>query len=452
MRFTGPLSTSVVTLLLAAATASFAQDSARLDQVVRSFTLDNRFMGTVLVSRGDEILLNQGYGSANLEWAIPNSAGTRFRIGSLTKQFTAAATLLLEERGRLSIEDPIRKYLPDSPVSWDAVTIFHLLSHTSGIPNFTSFPEYQSTMAVDVTVEQLLQKFQDRPLAFAPGEKYQYSNSGYVVLGHLIQKVSGKSYGEFLRENVFGPLGMESSGYDSHSAILARRAAGYRLGPTGLGNAPFISMTIPFSAGALYSTTEDLLRWNRALFGGKLLSAAALKKMLTATTENNGLGIGIETAGSQTRYVHTGGVNGFNSYLAYYPETRVTVAVLANVNGPTTDELAFKLSAVAHGESVVLISERKEITLSPEVLARYVGAYEVEPGVIMMVRQQGNQLTAQSGRGAPPRLIFPESDTKFFMREVDAQLEFFKDENGRVSHATWRQVGRDTKGTRIPTP
>ena len=334
-------------IVLVLATPGLGQDVARMEEVVRSFTPNNRFMGAVLVARGESVLLNKGYGSANLEWEIPNSPSTRFRIGSVTKQFTAAAILLLEERGRLSVEDLVSKHLPDAPPAWAKVTVFHLLTHTSGIPNFTSFPDYQSTMSLPVTTERLVARFRDKPLEFEPGEKMNYSNSGYALLGYLIEKISGQTYAQFLQENIFKPLGMSGSGYDSNSVVIPHRAAGYGPGPNGPVNAAFLHMTIPHGAGALYSTTEDLLRWNLALYGGKLLSAASLKKMTTPFKNNYGFGIGISASGGPTRYAHNGGINGFNSFLTYYPESRVTVVVLANVNGPAADDLAGKLSALA---------------------------------------------------------------------------------------------------------
>ncbi len=304
-------------------------------------------------------------------------------------------------------------------------------------------------MSVAVTTEKLVERFRDKPLEFAPGEKMNYSNSGYVLLGYLIEKISGKTYAQFLQENIFAPLSMTGSGYDSQSAVLARRAAGYGPSPNGPVNAPFLHMTIPHGAGARYSTTEDLLRWNQALFGGKLLSAASFEKMTTPFKNDYGFGIAITTANGRTRYSHNGGINGFNSSLAYYPDSRVTIAVLANMNGPAADELGSKLSALAHGESVVLQSERKPITVSPKVLAQYVGTYQVGPGANLVIRLDGDQLTAQLGD--QPRLpIFAESETRFFLRAVDAQLDFVKGDKGVVIHVVMRQNGRDTAAPRVP--
>ena len=335
-------------IVLITAAPGLGQDVARMEELVRSLTPNNRFMGAVLVARGDSVLLNKGYGSANLEWEIPNSPATKFRIGSVTKQFTAAAILLLEERGRLSVDDLVARHIPDAPPAWAKVTIFHLLTHTSGIPNFTSFPDYQSTMSIAVTTERLVARFRDKPLEFEPGERMTYSNSGYALLGYLIEKISGQTYAQFLQDNIFKPLGMSGSGYDSNSVVIPQRADGYSPGPNGPVHAAFLHMSIPHGAGALYSTTEDLLRWNQALYGGKLLSAASLKKMTTPFKNNYAFGLSVYASG--TRYGHNGGINGFNSFLAYFPENRVTVVVLANVNGPAADDLGAKLSSLAHGE------------------------------------------------------------------------------------------------------
>ena len=232
-----------------------------MDQIVTSYVTSGKFMGSVLVARGDQILLNKGYGSANLEWNIPNDPSTKFRLGSLTKQFTAASILLLEERGKLSVSDPVKKYLPDAPAAWDKITLYNLLTHTSGIPSFTGFPDYAESEPFATTPANLVARFRDKPLEFEPGTKWNYSNSGYALLGYLIEKVSGESYADFVQKNIFTPLGMKDSGYDSASAIIPHRASGYVAGPQGRENAGFIHMSVPFAAGALYSTTEDLLKW-----------------------------------------------------------------------------------------------------------------------------------------------------------------------------------------------
>ncbi|MFI5387676.1 MAG: serine hydrolase [Fimbriimonadales bacterium] len=433
-------------LLLAA--AGLAQDLARMDQVVESYVANKTFMGSVLVARGHEILLSKGYGSANLEWSVPNSPDTRFRLGSVTKQFTAASILLLEERGKLKTDDPVKKLMPDAPAAWDKVTIFHLLTHTSGIASFTGFPDYAAQEPFATTPEKLVARFRDKPLEFQPGEKWSYSNSGYVLLGYLIEKASGESYEKFVRENIFEPLGMKDSGYDSNSAIIPKRAAGYAPGKDGPVNAGFIHMSIPFSAGGLYSTTGDLLRWEEGLFGGKVLSAASLAKMTTPFKNEYACGVSVHTVNGHKAIEHGGGIEGFSTFLAYYPEDKLTVVALANRNGDAPDGIVMRLAAVAHGEKVELPSERKEITVSSKILQQYVGTYEFEPKMNMIVTLEGGQLVSQlSGQGKVP--LFAMSETKFFPKVVDAEVEFLKEDKGAVSYVVLHQGGRDMKAARV---
>jgi CubicO group peptidase (beta-lactamase class C family) len=435
--------------LLFLAVPCLAQDTARMDQVIQPYVANHQFMGSVLVARDGQVIYSKGYGSADLEWDVPNSPGTKFRLGSVTKQFTAASILLLEERGKLSVSDPVKKYLPGAPAAWDKITIFHLLTHTSGIPNFTGFADYQKLEPFATTSEQLVARFRDKPLDFEPGEKWQYSNSGYVLLGHLIEKITGDSYEKFVKENIFIPLGMKDSGYDSNSAVIPHRASGYVPGKNGLENAGFIHMSIPHSAGALYSTTEDLLKWEQGLFGGKLLKAESLQKMTTPFKSNYAFGLQVETTGGHKVIEHGGGIEGFNTELAYYPDDKLTVVVLGNVNGGAPGDIARKLAAIAHGETVKLQSERKEITLDPKVLARYVGAYQMAPGVNMLITLENNQLFSKLGnQGAIP--IFAESQTMFFPKVVDAELEFTKDDDqGRPTEMILHQGGRDQSAKRL---
>jgi CubicO group peptidase (beta-lactamase class C family) len=340
-------------LSLALAQPASAQDPvARMDEVVQSYVDARQFMGSVLVARGDTILFSKAYGLANLEWNIPNTTTTKFRMGSITKQFTAAAVLLLEERGKLKFDEPVKTYYPEAPAAWNDITLFHLLTHTSGIPNYTAFPEYDSLSTSPVTPDKLVKSFRDHPLDFEPGAQMRYSNSGYVLLGVIIEKASGKSYAQFLEDNIFIPLGMKDSGYDSSSAIIRFRAAGYEPRPGGPVNARYLDMTIPYAAGGLYSTTEDLLRWEQALFGTKILSEASLKKMTTLARNDYAFGLRVRKQFSRNLIEHGGSINGFSSQLYYYPDSKVTVVALSNLHAPGADRIAKKLGALVHGEAV----------------------------------------------------------------------------------------------------
>jgi CubicO group peptidase (beta-lactamase class C family) len=447
---------AIAVLVLAGPSA--AQDPPPFDQVVQPYVANGQFMGSVLVARGPAVVFTRGYGSANLEWNSPNDATTKFRLGSLTKQFTAASILLLEERGKLSVDDRVKKYLPDAPAAWDSITIRHVLTHTSGIPNFTGFADYRPTAPFATTPEALVARFRDKPLDFQPGDKFNYSNSGYVLLGYLVEKISGGTYEAFLQQNIFAPLGMKDSGYDSNTAIIPRRAAGYVPGAPAPLNAGFVHMTIPFSAGALYSTTEDLLRWEQGLFGGKVLSAGSLEKMTTPFKSDYAFGVLVRTAADRKVISHNGGIDGFNTYLAYYPDSKTTIVVLGNLNGPAPDQIGPRLGAVAHGDPVPpppaaprktsdTTSERVGIAVSPAMLGSYTGTYEVQPGFALVITLEGDQLMAQA-TGQQKFPLFAETNTRFFLKVVDAQIDFISGGQGGVTRLVLHQGGRDILAAR----
>ena len=435
-------------LWLGLAGIAVAQDVARMDKVVQSYVDAREFMGAVLVARGGKILFSKAYGSASLELNVPNTTTTKFRLGSITKQFTAASVLLLEEHGVLKVEDLVKVHYPDAPPAWDQVTLLHLLSHTSGIPNFTAFPDYQSLAGLRTTPDELVKRFRDRPLEFAPGTEMRYSNSGYVLLGAIIEKVSGKSYAKFVDENFFKPLGMKDSGYDSNKDVIARRAAGYVRGPTGLVNADYLDMTIPHAAGALYSTTEDLLRWETALFGRQAVSSGSLRKMTTPVKNDYAFGLAVSNDAGPKFIHHGGGIDGFNTHLTYYPDRKITVVALSNLNGPGADRITEKLGRLAHGEAVVIHSELREVPVPVDVLGKYVGTYALNPKVNNTITLDGDRLATQlTGQQKFP--LYALSPTSFFLKAVEAQLDFRMDASGKVTSLVQHQNGGDRVATRI---
>jgi CubicO group peptidase (beta-lactamase class C family) len=442
---------AILVLLTSTSVQSPAQDpTARMQQVIQSYVDNKSFMGTVLVTKDGKVLINEGYGSADLEWKIPNSPTVKFRLGSVTKQFTAAGILLLEERGKLKIEDPVSKYIPDAPAAWQKITIYNLLTHTSGIPNFTSFPDYGPTEWKDTNPTELVARFRDKPLDFEPGSKFSYSNSGYVLLGYLLEKISGQTYGEFLQQNIFTPLGMADTGMDSTTAILPQRAQGYQPSANGIRHAGYTSMTIPFSAGALYSTTGDLLKWEQGLFGGKVLSPASLTKMTTPFKDDYAFGLIVSARDGHKLITHGGGIEGFNTSLNFYPDDKLIVIVLGNLNGAAPDQIAGALGKVALGQPVVLSSERKEVSVAPSVLADYAGTYQLTPTVNNIVSVKDGHLVSKLGN-QPEVQLFAESDTKFFLKVVDAQVEFFRDPTTHaVTHLTIYQNGAAHEAKKLP--
>jgi CubicO group peptidase (beta-lactamase class C family) len=252
-------------LALVVLTAVGLADTARADDLTSKFeeymnacVKLNRFSGAVFVSKDGETLFANGYGFANAEHQVPNTTRTKFRLGSITKQFTAMAILILQEQGKLKVEEPVGKYLDDAPKAWEGVTIRHLLTHTGGVPSYTDDPDYSKKMRMPETVKSMIARFRDKPLDFKPGEKFHYSNSGYFLLGAVIEKVAGKSYETFLREAILDPLGMKDTGYDHAATILPGRASGYSRSGDGLVDAEYLDMSQPYAAGSLYSTVLDM--------------------------------------------------------------------------------------------------------------------------------------------------------------------------------------------------
>jgi CubicO group peptidase (beta-lactamase class C family) len=414
-----------------------------MDEVVRASVAADEFSGSVLVARDGEILLDRGYGLANREWNIPNDGQTKFRLGSVTKQFTAVAIMVLNERGLVDLDAPVKTYLPYAPAAWDAVTVRHLLTHTAGVPNFTDFDDYEASKALPTTIDGLIARFRDRPLDFQPGEGWGYSNAGYILLTAVVEKASGKAYADFVSETLFQPLGMSDSGYDSHAAILPHRASGYAPTARGIVNADYVDMSIPQGAGALYSTTRDLLKWEQGLFGGRLLSPESLTLLTTPVRNRYAFGLMVAEAGGNTTIGHSGGIEGFNTHMAYDPARRMTVIVLGNLNGPGPDQVAGSLMALARGETVTLPNERQAVMVAPEVLRSYEGVYELAPTFAITISVVDGKLMAQA-TGQQAFELHPESDVRFFLTVVDAQVTFTRDASGAVDGLILHQGGRDS--------
>jgi CubicO group peptidase (beta-lactamase class C family) len=435
--------------LLALSVAARAQDLLpKFEEYAQATVKAEHFSGAILVARDGKILLSKGYGMADVENDVPNTPETRFRLGSLTKQFTAASILLLQERGKLSVQDSVCKYVAPCPEAWQPVTIHHLLSHTAGVPNFTALPDYQKTMREPTTVESLVARFRSLPLDFKPGEDWKYSNSGYVLLGSVVEKVSGKSYESFLRENIFEPLKMTSTGYDHPNEILKRRARGYATGPDGLVNANYLDMSIPFAAGGLYSTVGDLYLWDQALYGEKILKQSSLDAMFTAVRNNYGYGYGVNKLFNRRLNAHSGGIEGFSTTINRFPDDRVTVIVLSNNEAARTGPIARDLSAIAFGEKYELPVERIVVKVDPKIYDGYVGEYELGPGFVFTVTREGDHLMMQAtGQGKAE--LFPTSETNFFPKVVRADITFVKDTVGHVTHLVLNQNGRQLNAKKI---
>ena len=430
-------------LLLLAAGSLAANPGPAVDACLRALSRQGGFSGTALVARDGRVLLSKGYGPANREWKIANTPWTKFRVGSITKQFTAAAILLLQERGQLNVQDPIGKYLADCPEAWKGVTIHHLLSHTSGIPDQVIISDPKQRTAPP-NLDDMAAHGKDIPLLFPPGEKWAYSNAGYILLGYLIEKLSGQRYGQFLQENIFTPLGMTSTGYDDGRAVIGGRAAGYvRKGITLL-NTGYTNPDVAHAAGALYSTTEDLYRWEQALFGGKVLSPASLQAMTTEVAGGYGYGQSIGTQFKHTVISHIGRINGYVSYLGYFPAERVTIILLLNydIGLVAIENLSRDVAAICLGEPYQPPTATV-IAVDPHLFDAYAGTYELSPDYRITVTRKGDCLFVQAP-GQPETELFPTAPGAFFIKGIDTRISFTKDARGQITGMTLWQNGNHT--------
>jgi len=444
-----------IALSLALLASGFAQTAvsnqeitAKVEEYMNALVNVRGFGGAVLVARDGKPIVNRGYGMADVELNVPNTAQTKFRIGSLTKQLTAAAILLLQERGKLNVRDGICKYLADCPAAWQSITIHQLLTHTSGIPNITALPDWEAKKTLPATMAQSIARFRDLPLEFKSGEQFKYSNSNYLLLGLIIEKASAKSYEAFMKENIFAPLKMADTGLDHSEQLLKNRAAGYSLDGETIVNAAYVEMSLPFAAGALYSTAEDLFRWEQALYTENFLSRKSLDAMFTAEKNGYAYGWGVGMLNNRRHHAHTGGIEGFSSHISRFPDERVTVVVLLNNDNAAASVVARDLAAIVFSEKYEVPKVRQLASVDPKIYDALIGQYEIAPTFVLTISRDGNKLMAQA-TGQPSAELFPESETKFFLRVVDAQITFTKDANGQVTGLVLRQGGRDIPAKKI---
>ena len=421
-----------------AAPPSAREITAKVDEYMKSAVEVERFSGSILIARDGQAIVSKSYGMANVELDVPNTPKTVFRLASLTKQFTATAIMMLQERGKLNVNDPFCKYLTDCPEVWQPITIRHLLTMTSGLPRLTG-PELGPLRGLPATWEQWLVAIKKKPLDSVPGEKFKYANAGYTLLGFIIERVSGKSYGEFLQENIFTPLGMKQTGHEDPLRIIKNRATGYRQLPGDpITNVPYAEMIGLYAAGGIYSTTEDLLKWDQALYTDKLLSRKSIDEMFTPFKDmypgkSYAYGWWTSQKFGRQEIAHGGNLAGFITYIARYPSERVTVIVLSNNGRGSSGKISNVLSAIVFGAPYEIPKERKAVTVGSSVLDKYVGQYQVQyPPTTFIITNENGKLMAL--RDAEPKVeMFAESETNFFLKTEDIQFTFVKDTNGVVT-------------------
>jgi CubicO group peptidase (beta-lactamase class C family) len=527
----------------------------KIDAVMSEIYKPGEPGAAVIVRKDGQTIFRKGYGLADLELGVAVEPDMVFRLGSITKQFTVVSILMLAEQGKLGLQDEITKFLPDYPTQGRKITVEHLLTHTSGIQSYTDMPEWLPLWRKDFTVKELVDFFKGKPMKFEPGERWVYNNSGYILLGAIIEEVSGQTYEEFVDSHIFKPLGMKHSYYGNTERVIPRRVPGYQKGKDGFANAPYLSMTQPYAAGSLLSSVDDLAVWSDAVFSGKLVRKEWLDKAFTPYKlkdgESTGYGYGwfIANFSGHRSIEHGGGINGFTTYEMTFPEDRVFLAILTNsaVDGRGPEPRAVKIAWLALGlpepvrkpvkleakdldpftgvyadetkeeryitrEGTSLYSQRagqakseilaasatefffnenpsrirfikdsagavtglrlegrigpaqiytktakplpsprKEAAVDPKLYDLYVGDYELMPGFTITILKRGNKLISQA-TGQAEAEIFPESETKFFLKVVDAQVEFVKDASGQVTGLVLYQGGQTLSAKKVKTP
>lgn len=428
---------------------------AKVDAYIKPYLDVQGFSGTILIARGGRVLLSKGYGMANYELNVPNTPQTKFHLASVSKPFTAAAIMILQERGQLSVGDTLNKYIPDYP-NGDKITIHQLLSHTAGIPNVNNFPEYDRESRFPHTTEQLVEMFKHKPLDFAPGERYRYSNSNYNVLALIIEKVSGKSYGDFLKENIFDPAGMKDTAHDARAeTLITNRANGYvPAGLSDLENVPYLDWTIKTGNGSVYTTVGDMYKWDRALYTEKILKKGSIDKIFTAHAANSvGYGWFIGKQAGRRVFRMGGRSPGFTTEIQRYVDDDVCIIVLGNNYAPTASPIANDLAAMVFGEKYETPKLVKPLKLDEKFLEPLVGSYKFGsdffvPGAIATIEERGGQLKMALNTGAGVVTLLPQSETKFFDRVFWEEIIFEKNERGETTQLIWRYNGMDYRAAK----
>lgn len=417
---------------------ALAQDSTvqKLSALMNAYGSQDKFSGSVLVARQGNILLKGGYGLKNIKDSTFNDAHTVFQIASITKTFTSAMILKLAELQQLALTDKVSKYYPGYPHG-DSITIEYLLTHTSGIWDYTRDDDFRNNKQINgsVQVEELIRFFKDKPLDFAPGTAWAYSNSGYYLLGYIIQQVTGMPYEKAVRQYIFNPLGMSHSGFDFKRLSSVDKAVGYYADSTEkpVKPTPIVDSASPYAAGAIYSTVEDLYQWHRGLQSYKIIGRQSLQQAYTPYKNKYGYGWIIDSLNGKLMVSHSGGIFGFRTDLARIPEDDVCVILLSNTEIPGLSNITRRILAVLYGLPYSVPVQLKAVTLKEEILKRYTGTYKIEAnGVLVDVVLENGRLMARPHNGPPSELLALDESHFFLGNEHEFRIYFESDETGKV--------------------
>lgn len=427
--------------------------SAEFDKVLGEHFPLKGTGATVLISRQGKIIYKKAFGMANVELNVPMQANHVFRIGSIAKQFTAIAILQLMEQGKLNLQDEITRFIPGYRVQGETITIENLLTHTSGIRDYTSIKDSVQRFKTDFTPMQMISYFQNQPMRFAPGTRYEYSNSNYFLLGYIIEKITGKTYPQYLQSNFFQPLGMTSSFYAHDTLIINNRAAGYTKGEKEIENATAISMTQPYAAGSILSTVEDLFKWQQAIQSYKLVKKETLEKAFTryklvnGKEINYGYGWRFGFIQQSPSIWHGGLINGFMTMAMYLPKEDVYVVVLSNCDCNSPERTTAKLAALAIAKPYAT----KEISISITMLQTYAGVYENEYGDQGIISIDDGKLYAKLGRN-PKTGIKAFKKDNFFFEDPMITMEFTANKTDSIDKLTINSRSANEVWTRTDKP
>ncbi|MEO6348356.1 MAG: serine hydrolase [Aquaticitalea sp.] len=403
-----------------------------------------------LIAKNGKPIYQKAFGMANLELNVPMTTNNVIEIGSMTKQFTAVSILMLEEQGKLAIEDDITKYIPDYPNQGKKITIHQLLNHTSGIKSYTDMANFESIARTDMTPKELIDVFKNEPMGFEPGDKFLYNNSGYILLGYIIEVASGQTFADFIQKNIFDTLGMTSSSYGSMKKIVPNRASGYSQIENGYVNADYLSLTLPYAAGSIMSTTSDLLKWENALNNNTLIKKESYEKAIHGSTLNDGshisYGFGLEEddiSGSRSLQ-HGGGIFGYTTMGIYLPNEKMYVVGLTNCNCMNITGVTNRIAALSIGKP--LADKKNAIKLTENELNKWVGAYEFDGNVVRFITLDNGQLYSQR-EGSTKLEIYPMSKTHYIFDDGATLYDFSEKEGKRL--ATFKSAGTTIIGNEI---
>jgi len=403
----------------------------KINEYLELYTKLWAFSGSIIAIKDGEILFKKAYGYANIEHKVKNTTETKHKIWSITKQFTAVAILILEERGLLRVEDSLRKYFPDYAELNPNITIHHLLNHTSGIFNYSNLPDSHKTFQRMCHKKyDLIKMFLNYPLDFEPGTQWKYSNTGYFILGMLIEKLSGKNYSEFLTENIFIPLGMFNTGVDDGKKIIKNKASGYYLNGNDLIHCDYINMDLMLSSGGIYSTVEDLFIWDKALNSDKLLSRESIEKMNTPYKNNYGYGVSINKNGDRRVVQHNGSCEGFLAEIHRYVDDDFTVVVLSNYGFTAVNKLCTVIAAIAFEENYEMPAKPKVFPISGELLESYLGVYEDEGEKLELKKDKEDMFLILDDEYVLP--VYLSGENVLHHTWIDEEYSFTKDGDGQL--------------------